>query len=145
MDGAWKDRLRTMGMTADSSHADPQHEKLKQRLLLYGGEAVVIHHEPDLENILARGRLVLGKTAIFQPGKRNECHENATAVYQSSGHPIVTGYALSVDGAWRQHSWNVHKKSERIIESTSQWLGYFGFVLDEDECRTFSAENPVKP
>jgi hypothetical protein len=57
---------------------------------------------------------------------------------------IVTGYALSDDGLWRQHSW-LHDtagfRRRHTIETTERRIRYFGVWLDEDEARAFVVGN----
>ena len=55
----------------------------------------------------------------------------------------MTGYALSDDGMWRQHSWCICDAGEEyiedsiIIETTEKRLAYFGFIMDEEESEEF--------
>ena len=52
---------------------------------------------------------------------------------------IGTGYALSVDGLWRQHSWGVAR--DLIIESTEARVKYFGRLLRGADADMFAAAN----
>lgn len=56
---------------------------------------------------------------------------------------ICTGYALSEDGMWRQHSWIIwHKaRSNQIIETTVPRILYFGFVMTTEMCEEFADNN----
>lgn len=143
MDPEWKKRLGEQGMTAETRLPDEEYETLKQILLSFGGEAVVIDSEPYLEKIMDRGELFSGDGALFRKGNRNRCHENAGSNFAQHGDLIATDYALPIDGVWRQHSWNIDKDNGTVIETTEPWIVYFGFVLDENECQEFAEENPV--
>ena len=56
----------------------------------------------------------------------------------------MTGYALSDDGLWRQHSWLIAKPGRRwtVIETTCRRLLYYGVVLTEEEARHHADCNP---
>lgn len=138
----WKKTLGEMGMTKDVKHPNLDLEPLKSKLLSIGGEAVVIHREPEVDKILSRGRLFLGEGAPIRKGNNCRCHENAAKNFVQLGYGIATGYALSVDGAWRQHSWNLDDEKGTPIETTEPRVAYFGFILNEDESKQFAEENP---
>jgi hypothetical protein len=71
----------------------------------------------------------------------NRCHENAATIWAKDlKHTrIVTGYALSVDGLWRQHSWVL--KKDKLYETTVSRDKYFGIILDEVESAKFWVVN----
>ena len=81
-----------------------------------------------LEDLLTYGQIWIGRReVIMQKGRPKQCHENACLFWQENReqHPvgnfgIVTGYALSDDGMWCQHSWCIWKmaRTYRIIETT---------------------------
>jgi hypothetical protein len=52
---------------------------------------------------------------------------------------IATGWALSTDGIWRQHTWLLKKTG--IFETTSYRLLYYGYALDEIAANNFWLEN----
>ena len=56
---------------------------------------------------------------------------------------IATGYALSKDGMWRQHSWLVLRKcrSYKIVETTEKREAYFGFAMNAEKCLEFMRDN----
>jgi len=125
---------------------------LRDRLLAFGGNSAPLHHpEPDLEKILERGQLWLGKNVLMKRGWPVHCHHNAASFWAEhcdtdwKGGEVVlaTGYALSDDGEWRQHSWCLCRRprSVRVIESTEKRLAYFGFALLEDEAWDFYRQN----
>jgi len=55
------------------------------------------------------------------------------------GARIVTRYALSDDGMWRQHSWVL--VGERLVETTEEREQYFGVVLSDGEAEEFRRWN----
>jgi len=74
-------------------------------------------------------------------GRRSQCHTNAAQLWlDKKVCAIATGYALSDDGLWRQHSWGVDEDG-RAVETTEERIAYFGFELDEDESREFVEAN----
>jgi hypothetical protein len=122
--------------------------ELRDKLLSFGGnDACIIEPEEDIENILNYGQFWLGKSAISKKGKPNQCHYNSCNLWDSSDNAsktrICTGYALSSDGLWRQHSWLVLFKanSNAIVETTVKRVAYFGFIMDEETCKEFYTQN----
>lgn len=107
--------------------------KLKERLLEIGGTSVVWMPDPDLEMVAKDGRefSIVGRKMIA--GQHNRCHQNtADNFLRRKKMSIATGYALSNDGKWRQHSFGVElvKKKEVVIESAVKFERYFGAILD---------------
>jgi hypothetical protein len=115
---------------------------LKKKLLAIGGWAVcapVI--EPDKEKILERGRKFPGRSKMMR-GEPCRCHSNSAACWEENRElcRICTGYALSKDGVWRQHSW-VYTSDGIVVETTEKRVQYFGFIMNEDECEDFCLNN----
>jgi hypothetical protein len=52
---------------------------------------------------------------------------------------ITTGWALSDDGLWRQHSWILRGKT--VIETTETRVRYFGVTLTDAEAEQFWNDN----
>lgn len=120
----------------------PELKPLKKKLLAIGGDFVVLLPDPDLKKILKRGRM-------FKPSKiqmlnmaSSRCHSNVSEIWSGDGTKkmkIVTGWALSDDGLWRQHSWLLRGKT--LLETTVPRDKYFGFVLTEKEAEKFFFDN----
>lgn len=118
-----------------------EHLVLIQHILRFGGEEVCMtQHEPDLDDLLTRGVFVYGTLALQQPMRQSECHANSAFLWsQLPGKlSIMTGYALAVDGMWRQHTWCIEQSTGRPVETTTPRLGYFGIVLDAEEALAFA-------
>ena len=120
--------------------------QLEQKLLAHGGIRMVYRHEPDIQLLLARGKF-LEEHADIVAGERGQCHCNVAHLWseQREALAIVTRYALSADGLWRQHSWLLRQKpgqdESRLIETTVSRGKYFGAILTEAEAERFFQDN----
>lgn len=142
MDKEWKERIKEFwwGREERETGYNPRYYELRDRLLSFGGESVCFSFgEPDLAPILQYGQFWHGYKAKRKRGKPRRCHENALALHRSLGYGLCTGYALSDDGMWRQHSWCIERRprTTNIIETTEPRVMYFGFVLDDDYIKRF--------
>lgn len=141
------DFLTGNGYTREVPFEHDGMNTLKLRLLAHCGFAVVFRgFDEDLAKILKRGEAQRGSKAVMMPGKVCGCHENSARLWHldSERYTICTGYAMSRDGIWRQHSWCIeyrYTERERIVETTEKRLLYFGFAMDEDEASLFHYEN----
>lgn len=138
-DASWLRHARRSGFTTRTGNTDCP---LKKTLLDIGGWGACIPHiEPDLLKILERGRRFPGRSKMMR-GEPCRCHSNSAACWDENRElcRICTGYALSRDGMWRQHSW-VYTNDGAVVETTEKRVAYFGFVMDEDECEEFLAQN----
>lgn len=117
----------------------PEFIRLEQRLLSMGGEIVVPRREPDQDKILSRGRQWIGHNIKIIKGQTRNCHGNVAKSWRSNPrrYRIATGWALSDDGLWRQHSWLVEGRT--LIETTTLREKYFGFELTPREAQQFEA------
>lgn len=119
---------------------------LRDRLLSFGGCQVCMPLlEEDYNSIMERGELFYEKGIHMRKGRDSQCHFNSALLWDANrGHcRIATGYALSDDGYWRQHSWVVQPLATkyRIWETTVKRVAYFGFVMNEAECEEFLYNN----
>ena len=119
-----------------------KYEKLKRRLLKVAGQAICIRHEPDIHPIVNRGQFFRGYNARMMKGDPCRCHSNSAAMWDANRNKvrIVTGYALTDDGMWCQHTWCIDK-DDKPIETTEKRLLYYGFILNDDEAQKFLDEN----
>ncbi len=113
----------------------PEYTKLEQKLLSMGGEMVVPRREPDQDKILSRGTLWNDDLVEVVSGIPCNCHGNVADFWRNNPkrYSIATGWALSDDGLWRQHSWIIDGST--LIETTIPREKYFGFVLTPIEAR----------
>lgn len=115
---------------------------LREKLLSFGGiEACLPLVEEDYDAIMERGEFFYG-SSYMRKGRPSRCHENASLLWDANRNntKIATGYALSEDGLWRQHSWVVQELESgrlRVWETTVRRVAYFGFVMTEEECEKF--------
>ena len=115
---------------------------LEQKLLTLGGTRMVYRYEPDLKLLLTRGE-PFDEPSELIPGESGQCHLNVAQIWNEHKEEfvIVTGYTLSEDSLWRQHSWLMREqptaKQYRLIETTIKRVKYFGVILTEAEARSF--------
>jgi hypothetical protein len=155
MSSDWKSRINenqwwAQDFTATSTLTDIElpiikvNKTLIRKILAFGGEEVCMPlKEWDLELIMTRGVLLYGHDARFFKGEPCECHRNSALYWEKNKEKVVlmTGYALSNDSMWRQHSWCAFIKSGKVIESTKGRKAYFGFAMTRDEANAFLDEN----
>lgn len=78
-------------------------------------------------------------------GEACQCHKNSAYLWKANKNyragifGIATGYALSADGMWRQHSWCVLRKprSYQIVETTTPRELYFGVCMLYEDAEWF--------
>lgn len=119
---------------------------LREKLIQFAGEAVCLPgYEEDLSEILEYGQFWIGNNIKMMRGEPSHCHANASRCWEANKDKcrICTGYALSPDGMWRQHSWVIWMKprSNQIVETTVPRIAYFGYVMTDEQCEKFADEN----
>lgn len=119
---------------------------LRDKLLSFGGcEVCLPLTEEDYDAIMRRGQLFYAKGVKYRKGESSQCHRNSALLWDANrGHcQIATGYALSKDGIWRQHSWVVQPLTVkwRVWETTVSRVAYFGFIMTDEECDEFYSNN----
>lgn len=152
----WHDRCSNQGWTQDSNlldqtringeQIDPRLDALKSVLLEACGFVVCLpKFEEDIQNILLRGEFARGNRSKSIPGKPCDCHCNSCFLWEENKDTfhIWTGYALSRNGAWRQHSWCTSEIEDEIklIETTEKRLLYFGYKMTDEEANEFCWNN----
>ena len=108
----------------------------ERRLLDPGGTfALLFLPDPRVGERLDRGHFFTGSGAPMCPGEPSGCHANAAMIYvRSRGRARMdSGYDLSDDGLWRQHSWGIDSRDGRILETTERRVRYDGYVQDDHE------------
>jgi hypothetical protein len=137
-DAEWKDWLDKRN--AEYISECPELKRLQDKLLSIDGDIVCLQKEPDLETILSRGIVTEGKV-VLKKMAMSRCHSNVAALW-SKYEPkvkIVTGWGLSADGIWRQHTWALRGKT--ILETTEPRTKYFGVILTPEEADQFWEDN----
>ena len=126
-------------------HDNAETEQLKQILLRYGGWAAGIEpDDPDLTKLIERGIIMTGRGAKIKKGKPINCHCNAAGLWIDGLARICTGYALSRDGMWRQHSWGLTQSGQIIETTVGGRVAYFGVILTDEESKEFVKHNPPR-
>lgn len=149
-----KEKQSTNPQEVNAKYAKTHLEFLTLHMLLVsigGYETCFPSIEEDMGIILERGRFYPGRSKMMV-GRPSQCHSNTAELWrinrESHDVRICTGYALSDDGLWRQHSWLVHRywtgkqHRTRIVETTTKRLAYFGVELNDDESLEFVENNP---
>jgi hypothetical protein len=127
----------------DAAKRQPELRSLRRLLLSFGGQFLVAppKREPDISALLESGFVMFGPIKLVAM-KASSCHQNIAALWKTRKHGIVgigTGYALSEDGLWRQHSWGVRR--EGILETTRKRARYFGILLQASGADRFTRHN----
>ncbi len=141
MDFEWKQSLEIK--LVGRRLKNPELVKLEKKLLTFGGEMVALQYEKDLDKILKRGIILNGLNPITNIGEKSSCHSNTCYLWDANQDRIIimTGWALSRDGVWRQHTWGFDKKTKRVVETTENRVAYFGYKLNKSEMIKFFREN----
>lgn len=126
--------------------SQPELERLKEVLLALGGEFLVAppKADQDLLWLLERGFLMAGPIRL-KIMESSSCHQNVSQVWKNRAIGIVgiaTGYALSDDGLWRQHSWGLLR--DGVLETTEARQKYFGILLQGKAADHFASANSPK-
>ena len=122
----------------------PELKQLKKLLLGLGGDFLVApprQPDQDIPDLLKEGFLFYGPITLREM-KCGSCHQNVASVWIKKRSEIVgiaTGYALSDDGLWRQHSWGITR--DGIFETTKTRLKYFGIRLQGQKAEFFAFSN----
>jgi hypothetical protein len=118
----------------------PELKPLQDRLLTFGGDWVALQPEPDLTDLLNKGQLIKGNV-ILKPMAPCQCHRNCAKIWDKNpkNYKIATGWALSADGIWRQHTWIL--KGKAVIETTEPRTMYYGIILEDKEANNFWFQN----
>ena len=129
-----------------NKNTEDKGDKLKSKLLSFGGENVKLGLDTDeeLDRMLNDGVLFNVDVVNLKARGFGQCHRNVADKYKRfsfGGFKIVTGYALSGEGTWFQHSWGLGSTG-KIMETTSnKYDMYYGYVLNEEESDEFCFNN----
>lgn len=142
-----KENWWASGYIGDEKGGDVEKEIIKKLLTFGGYEVCMPYIEEDADNILSRGQLWYGDRVQVFKGRPSQCHSNTCDLWEQNRNEhevaIATGYALSSDGMWRQHSWMMLRgaRSVKVIETTEKRVAYFGFVMTQKESFDFCDQN----
>jgi hypothetical protein len=127
----------------EAASQQPAFRELRRLLHGFGGTHLVAPAgpEPDLQLLISAGFVMAGPV-VQRAVRENRCHQNIAEVWAEKRHGLVgigTGYSLSDDGLWRQHSWGVRRRG--ILETTVSRVKYFGVLLQRGHADAFAAAN----
>ncbi len=131
----------------EATEQQPEIQTLRLLLLGIGGVELVAPSKPDSDvpKIVDHGLLMEG-SLINHILDESGCHENVAELWLEEKEGLTgigTGYALSEDGLWRQHSWGL--RDAEIIETTSERIKYFGRRLTSTDADAFAEANRGDP
>jgi hypothetical protein len=92
--------------------------------------------------LLIDAGFVMAGPVVQRTMKKSECHRNVAKIWAGKQRELVgigTGYSLSEDGLWRQHSWGIRR--EGILETTVSRVKYFGILLQHVDADSFAMAN----
>jgi len=92
--------------------------------------------------VLIHAGFVMEGRVVLRIMEHSACHRNLSRLWARKRNGLVgigTGYALSGDGLWRQHSWGVGRRG--IVETTQVRMRYFGYLLQGRDADSFAAAN----
>jgi hypothetical protein len=110
------------------------------KVLAHGGALVVPPASPDplIEMIGEQATAIAPADALQVIGAVSDCHANAAAMWRSGVAVAVgTGYALSADSLWREHSWGWDAEG-RLVETTEPRVRYFGIRFEGEGAQWFA-------
>jgi len=127
----------------EAARQQPDLEALRLLLLGIGGIHLVAPPSPESElPLLIYAGFVMAGPVTLSTMRKSGCHRNVAEFWTEKRDELVgigTGYALSDDGLWRQHSWGLRR--EGILETTIVRAKYFGVLLQHGEADAFAIAN----
>jgi hypothetical protein len=129
----------------EAIEAQPELVQLTKQVLKLGGDFVVAPPSPDPDacELISHG-FVLAGPIVVKTGEFSQCHRNVATLWKRRRYGIIgigTGYGLTADGLWRQHSWGILR--EGILETTVARSKYFGICLQGLRADEFSGCNSM--
>lgn len=107
-------------------------------LLSMGGDLVVPPMYPDgmLRRLLVDGLRFADVPLTVEAGEPRDCHVNVVRLWREGRASIATGYALSEDGLWREHSWGV--RDGGVVETTEPRQCYWGVLINDEDAADYA-------
>ncbi len=123
-------------------------ERFRTACLEHGGIEVVPPLEVDaqLARLCSDASYFDGVPTSLITMHPSRCHANVSSLWLHSEpdhDPVMmigTGYALSKDGLWRQHSWG-HTRNGALVETTALREAMYGIVLHGTDSAMFAVAN----
>lgn len=125
-------------------------EDLSNILLKEGGEEVHSVFEEDLYKLIENGDFYDPDDYRYEiiTMKQSKCHTNCSLFYQNfieenseDEISLMTGWALSENNIWYQHSWIWLHYDDIIIETTEPRKLYYGIQLKYSDLGDFLSDN----
>ena len=142
--GADERRAAFAARVAEHDRAHPGYAAAWQRfaatLLAIGGTDVVPpgSADPLVDLLRTEGGVVPAPDVVPRAGEPGDCHVNAVRLWRTGDAVAIgTGYALSADGLWREHSWGVDAAG-RIVETTAERVTYYGVTMTGERAQWFA-------
>ena len=121
----------------------PEIKALRTLLLDLAGTELVAPPRCDFDiPILITAGFVMGGPIKLKIMGRSACHQNLARLWGRKRSGLIgigTGYALSGDGLWRQHSCGVARQG--VVETTQMREMYFGRLLQGQDADRFAVAN----
>jgi hypothetical protein len=127
----------------EAAERQPDLEVLRELLLGLGGLHLVAPVSADaaLPRLIETGFVMAGPI-VQRAMTKSRCHRNVAEMWAAKWHELIgigTGYSLSDDGLWREHSWGLRRAG--ILETTVVRVKYFGIVLQHGAADSFALAN----
>lgn len=115
-----------INLRIQQERAPVQFFVLRKKLLSLGGEEVVYQSAPSWQlNLVVQFGSAAALPITLCKGRPSSCHQNVSLLWWADDSiELISGYALSADGLWRQHTWGV--RDGTCIETTLSRQIYFG-------------------
>src|ERR1019366_3045154 len=127
----------------EAAEQQPELEVLRRLLLGLGGVHLVAPPSPDAAlPLLIDAGFVMAGPVMRRTMKKGQCHSNVAEIWAGKQHGLVgigSGYSLSDDGLWREHSWGLRR--EGVLETTVSRVKYFGVLLQHADADSFATAN----
>jgi hypothetical protein len=110
-----------------------------------GSIVATVAYDEDTDNYIKRG-IIFNYSKVLKircdKNLTSQCHYISTQFQKINPTlKIATGYALSKDGIWRQHTWVWDNINYIIYEPTEKRIEYFGFIMNKKEANKFYWDN----
>lgn len=131
---------RVQGQDAERPGYAADWARLRDVILRNGGVEVVPPPEGEALLVLLCEEGAAHDHAVVEvPGEVSDCHRNSARLWlECMATAIGSGYALSRDGLWREHSW-AWRNDGALLETTEARLKYFGVRFESDRADRFAA------